>query len=347
MTRRRAIVLGTQVAAFLAGAAFLAVFPHWLSDFHASEIAYVGIYFIAIIGLNILTGYTGQISLGHGAFMAIGGYTTAILVGHHGVRDFWTIPLAGLVAGAAGLLFAVPALRLSGLYLALATFAVAVALPPVLKKFDHFTGGTEGISLFGVKGVTDSFGTRGPNGECIQCISVLGQKLTFNDWLYYLTWTVAAVLFLVAWAVLGGRMGRTFRAIRDSEIAATASGVNLPLYKTAAFGLSAFYAGVAGSLFAIASTFVNPDTFPIILSLYLLIGTVVSGLGSLWGIAAGALFIQYVPDLASKYVSKAPGAPSVAYAVVLIVVVLLLPFGLTGLIRRTARPLTDRLFRGS
>ena len=338
MTRRRAITLAVQAAAFLAAVAVLAILPHWLSDFRASEVAYVGIYFIAILGLNILTGYTGQISLGHGAFMAIGGYTTAIMVGHHNVRDLWTIPLAGLVAGAAGLLFGLPALRLSGLYLALATFALAVALPAVLKKFDHFTGGSEGIQLFGRPGFT---------GKGYEHVHALGQKLTFNDWLYYLCWTIAAILFVVAWIVLGSRMGRTFRAIRDSEVAATSSGVNLPLYKTLAFGLSAFYAGIAGSLFALATTFVNPDTFPIVLSLYLLIGAVISGLGSIWGILAGALFIQYVPTLASEYVSKAPGAPSVAYAIVLIVVVILMPFGLTGLIRKTTRPLTDRLFRRS
>jgi branched-chain amino acid transport system permease protein len=346
MTRRRALTLAVQAAAFLVALAVVAIVPHWLSDFRASEVAYVGIYFTAILGLNILTGYTGQISLGHGAFMAIGGYTTAILVGHHGVRDLWTIPLAGLIAGGAGLLFGIPALRLSGLYLALATFALAVALPAVLKKFDHFTGGTEGINLFGAKGSTDSFGTRGPDGECIQCISVLGHRLTFNDWLYYLSWTIAAILFVAAWAVLGGRMGRTFRALRDSDIAATSSGVNLPLYKTLAFGLSAFYAGVAGSLFAIATTFVNPDTFPVVLSLYILIGAVISGLGSIWGILAGALFLQYAPDLASRVTDK-PGAPSVVYAIVLIIVVVLMPFGLTGLIRKTTRPLTDRLFRGS
>jgi branched-chain amino acid transport system permease protein len=338
MTPRRAITLAVQVAGFLAGVAFLAVLPHWLSDFHASEVAYVGIYFIAILGLNILTGYTGQISLGHGAFMAIGGYTTAIMVGHHNVRDLWTIPLAGLIAGGAGLLFGIPALRLSGLYLALATFALAVGLPAVLKKFDHFTGGTEGIQLFGRPGFT---------GKGFENVHVLGQTLTFNDWLYYLCWTIAAVLFVVAWVVLGGRMGRTFRAIRDSEVAATSAGVNLPLYKTLAFGVSAFYAGVAGSLFALATTFVNPDTFPIVLSLYLVIGVVISGLGSIWGILAGALFIKYVPYLASTYVTKAPGAPDVAYAIVLIVVVVLMPFGLTGLIRKTTRPLTDRLFRGS
>ncbi len=335
--RPRAVVLGLELALFAAAVAVLAILPHWLSDFRASEVAYVGVYFIAIMGLNILTGYTGQISLGHGAFMAIGGYTTAILVGHHSVRDLWTIPLAGLVAGGAGLLFGVPALRLSGLYLALATFAIAVSLPAVLKKFDHFTGGTQGIQLFGRPNYT---------GKGYQNVHVLGHTLTFNSWLYYLTWTVAVILFVIAWALLGGRAGRTFRAIRDSEIAATSSGVNLPLYKTLAFGLSAFYAGVAGSLFALATTFVNPDTFPIVLSLYLLIGAVVSGLGSLWGIALGALFIQYLPTL-SGHISKSPGAPSVAYGVILILVVLLLPFGAGGLLRRIGQPLTNRLFRRS
>jgi len=337
MTRHRAFGVGLQVSAFVAAVAVLALLPHWLSDFRASEVSYVGIYFVAILGLNILTGYTGQISLGHGAFMAIGGYTTAILVGHHAVKDLWTIPLAGLVAGAAGLLFGLPALRLSGLYLALATFAIAVALPPVLKKFDHFTGGSQGIQLFGDPDYT---------GKGFENVHAAGQTLTFNNWLYYLAWTIAVVLFALAWALLGGRLGRTFRAIRDSEVAATSSGVNLPLYKTLAFGVSAFYAGVAGSLFAIASTYVNPETFPIVLSLYLLIGAVVAGLGSLWGVAAGALFIQYLPSLAG-HVSKSAGAPSVAYGVLLILVVLVLPFGAGGLLQRIGRPLTNSIFRKS
>jgi branched-chain amino acid transport system permease protein len=338
VTRQRALALALKLVAFAAAAAVVAVLPHWLSDFRASQVAYVAVYLIAILGLNILTGYTGQISLGHGAFMAIGGYTTAILVGHHTVKDLWTIPLAGLVAGGAGLLFGLPALRLSGLYLALATFAIAIALPALLKKFDHLTGGTEGIQLFGRENYT---------GRGYQNVHVLGQNLTFNNWLYYLSWTTALVLFVLAWAVLGGRAGRVFRAIRDSEIAATAAGVNPALHKTLAFGLSAFYAGIAGSLYALATSFVNPDTFPIVLSLYLLIGAVVAGLGSLWGLAAGALFIQYLPDLSGRFVSNSPGAPSVAYGVILIAVVLVLPFGFAGLVRRLGRPLTNRLFRES
>lgn len=142
--------------AFAAFVVFVAVLPVFISDFKAQQYAYVGIYLIALLGLNILTGYTGQISLGHGAFMAIGGYTSAILMAGNeqfggplggGMKDVWTIPIAGLVAGLVGLAFGLPALRLSGLYLALATFAVAVALPPFVKRFEELTGGSSGINL--------------------------------------------------------------------------------------------------------------------------------------------------------------------------------------------------------
>src|SRR5213595_1250400 len=125
--------------AFAAFVVFVAVLPTFVSDFKAQQYAYVGIYLIAILGLNFLTGYSGQISLGHGAFMAIGGYTSAILIVHHGWNDLATIPVAGLVAGGAGLLFGIPALRLSGLYLALATFALAVSMPSIVKKWESET----------------------------------------------------------------------------------------------------------------------------------------------------------------------------------------------------------------
>ena len=233
------------------------VLPSFVSAFRAQQFAYVAIYLVAIIGLNILTGYTGQISLGHGAFMAIGGYTTAILMVDHGVKDIWTIPIAALVAGVVGFLFGIPALRLSGLYLALATFAIAVSMPAVIKRFEGFTGGGGGINLFGLPELTAS----------LTPVAVLGQELVFNDWLYYLCWTIALVGYVIAWLFLRGRTGLALRAVRDSETAAQSSGVSLPRYKTLAFGVSAAYAGVAGSLFAIATTFVNPDTFPVALSI--------------------------------------------------------------------------------
>jgi branched-chain amino acid transport system permease protein len=262
--------------------------------------------------------------------MAIGGYTTAILVADHGVKDVWTIPIAAVVTGVVGFLFGIPALRLSGLYLALATFAIAVSMPAVIKRFEGFTGGGSGINLFGLPDLTAS----------LTPVTILGRELTFNDWLYYLCWTIALVGYVGAWLLLRGRTGRAFRAVRDSETAAQSSGVSLPRYKTLAFGVSAAYAGVAGSLFAIATTFVNPDTFPIALSILLLVGVVVGGLGSLVGLIAGAVFIQFLP-IWSQDVSKSPGAPSIVSGVVLIALMFVLPMGFAGLLARL-RTLTKR-----
>jgi branched-chain amino acid transport system permease protein len=332
MSLRRTLV---PVVSFVALTVVVAVVPLFVSEFRAQELAYVAIYLVAIIGLNILTGYTGQISLGHGAFMAVGGYTTAILMADHGVKDIWTIPLAGLVAGAAGFLFGIPALRLSGLYLALATFAIAVSMPAVIKRFEGFTGGGTGINLFGVPELTAS----------LTPVSILGRELSFNDWLYYLSWSIALVGYVVAWLLLRGRAGLALRAVRDSETAAQSSGVSLPRYKTLAFGVSAAYAGVAGSLFAIATTYVNPDTFPVALSILLLVGVVVGGLGSLVGLIAGAVFIQFLPTW-SQEVSKSPGAPSVVSGALLIALMFVLPMGVAGLVERL-RLLTRRIYHRS
>ena len=172
MSRSRALA---PVVAFVVLAVVVAVLPSFVSAFRAQQLAYVAIYLVALLGLNILTGYTGQISLGHGAFMAIGGYTTAILMTDHGVKDVWTIPLAGLVAGIVGFLFGIPALRLSGLYLALATFAVAVSMPAVIKRFEGFTGGGGGINLFGVPELTASLdaGHRPRSGAHLQRLDLL------------------------------------------------------------------------------------------------------------------------------------------------------------------------------
>ena len=312
--------------------------PFRISDFRASEFALIGVYFIAILGLNILTGYTGAISLGHGAFMAIGAYTTAILVADHGMKDLWTIPIAGLVAAAAGFAFGLPALRLSGPYLALATFGIAVATPIVIKKFDGFTGGSGGINLFEAEGITGlpEFIVTLPGGH----------QLSFNDWLYYLTWTIALVLFVVAWGIHHSRLGRSLRAIRDNELAAAASGVWLASHKTLAFTLSAFYAGVAGALLAISAFSVQPGAFPVERSIALLVGLAVGGLGSLAPLVAGAAFLVFLPQWAQD-ISKAPGVPSVIYGGVLILLMMVLPSGFGGLIRRLTGPLTSRLYRRS
>jgi branched-chain amino acid transport system permease protein len=322
----------------------VALLPRVLSDFRASQAALVAVYFVALLGLNVLTGYAGLVSLGHGAFMAIGGYVTAILVSDQGLelfghtfssdlRDVWTLPLAGLVAGVAGLLFGLPAVRLTGAYLALATFGIAVALPAVLKKAEALTGGSTGINLFGLPTLT---------GLGVET-TVLGRTLTYNDWLYYVCWGVALVALVVAWLLLRGRLGRALRAVRDSEAAAVSSGVRLASAKTAAFGISAAYAGVAGGLYAMHSTFVSPTVFDVTLSIFLLVGVVVGGLGTLWAQVFGAVFIVFLPDVAQR-LSTQPGVPSIVYAAVLIALMLLLPTGVGGLLRRALAPLTSRLY---
>ena len=354
-TRRAWLVRACGLAL---GAAGVLALPHLLEDFsdaHALELALVAVYFVALLGLSLLTGFTGQISLGHGAFMALGAYTTAILVSDQGLhvaghtfssdtRDLWTIPLAALVAGAAGFLLGLPALRIRGLHLALATFAVAVALPAVLRRFEGFTGGGGGINIFGLPGHTGGIGG----------VEILGRQLTWNEFVYYLCWGVAGLLLVVAWLLVHGRTGRAFRALRDSETAAAAFGVNPAAYKTFAFAVSAAYAGVAGSLVAIHTTFVNPDVFPVTLSLTLLVGLVVGGLGSLAPLVAGAFFVVYVRTLAEGSGERAwlpepaerflagTGGRDVLFAAVLIGLAIALPQGVGGLGERLRRPLAKR-----
>jgi branched-chain amino acid transport system permease protein len=320
-----------KLGAFAFGVAALIVLPFVLTDFRTVQLATVGAYFIAILGLDVLTGHSGQISLGHGAFMAVGAYTTAILMANHGVRDVWTIPIAAGVAGLIGLLAGVPALRLSGLYLALATFGIAVVLPTILKKFDHFTGGSTGITLFGKPAQTG------------HGVGIWG--LSNNQWLYALTWTVGGLVFLIAWWLLDSRFGRSLRAIRDSELAAAASGVNRAKYKVLAFGVSAAFAGVAGALFAINVAYVAPDTFPIQLSLYLLVGAVVGFFGSIWGAAFGALLIQFLPDIVGLIPhvdTKQAGPTTLFFGLVLVVLMLVLP-----IVLRAASRLANRSYFGA
>ena len=360
--RRYGYAVAWRVAAITALAALIIALPHHVGVFRANQFALVGIFFIALLGLNMLTGHAGQISLAHGAFMAIGGYTTAVLVSggptpgepldlwpdalEGGVRDLWTIPLAGLVAALGGFAFAVPALRLTGPYLALATFAIAIATPAVLAKPEHVTGGSRGIQLFGLPDLS---------GKGFEQVGILGRKVPFEDFLYYVTWLIAAVLFAAAWLILSSRVGRAFRAVRDSEVAAAASGVSPAAYKTLAFTLSAFYAGVAGSLFVILNWGAAPRSFPVLLSIQLLIGLVVAGLGSLGALLLGALFVQFLPegirrladvgvlpDVLQRW-GEEPGAPNVVFGAVLVLLMLLLPTGAAGLPRR----LTSRRYSQS
>ncbi|HEY3462973.1 MAG TPA: branched-chain amino acid ABC transporter permease [Gaiellaceae bacterium] len=303
------------LVSLVAVAAVLCVLPFILGDYNVSLVAQVGIFFVAVLGLNILTGYTGQISIGHGAFMAIGGYTTAVLSRDHHTNLVLTMVVAFAICFVVGLLVGLPALRLSGVYLALATFALAVSVPSLPLQWSKFLGGRDGVQT---------------------------ARTVSNLWVYGAAWTASAILFALAWLVLRGRVGRAFRAVRDSEIAAVASGVELPVYKTLAFGISAAYAGVAGSLFVLATNgFAAPDEFGVVLSLQILIGAAVAGLGSLWGVLAGAAFVGLLPSASSSVpVIGSQHGQDVVFGAAVIVVMLLLPGGFAGLLaqlRRLAR----------
>jgi len=299
-----------------AAAVLLSLLPFGLSGLNRVTAAQVGLYFIAILGLNILTGYTGQISIGHGAFMAIGGYTTAIMSRDHHTDLIATLPLAFAITFVCGVVVGLPASRLSGVYLALATLALAISVPQLAIKYSSWLGARNGIHL------SDNVG---------------------DMWLYGVTWTCAAILFVAAWLLLRGRTGRAFRAIRDSEVAAASSGVSLVLYKTLAFGVSAAFAGVAGSLFVMSNLgYVNSDTFSISFSLNILIGAAVAGLGSLWGVAAGAAFIALLPNISDNISFIGTGHDQVVVGIVVIAVVLLIPTGVAGLLHRGVRALAAR-----
>jgi branched-chain amino acid transport system permease protein len=296
----------------LAVAGVLAALPFLLSGYHVFLAAQVGIFFIAVLGLNILTGYTGQISIGHGAFMAIGGYTTAIMSRDHHTNLVVTMVMAFAICFVVGLIVGIPALRLSGVYLALVTFALAISIPQIPLQYSTFLGGSGGVQ---------------------------SSRTVDNLWIYAAAWAASAILFVLAWLILRGRIGRAFRAVRDSEIAAVASGVELPVYKTLAFGISAAYAGVAGSLFVLATNgFAQPSEFDVFLSLELLIGAAIAGLGSLWGILAGAAFVALLPQVSTSVpVIGARHGRDVVFGAAVVLVMLLLPDGFAGLLARLRR----------
>jgi branched-chain amino acid transport system permease protein len=300
--------LAVSLLVIAAVAAVVAWLPFELSGYHQGLAARVAIYYVAIVGLNILIGYTGQISIGHGAFMAIGGYTTAIMSNYHHTNLIATLPLSFAITFVCGIAVGIPALRLSGVYLALATFAFAVSIPQLPLKWSKWTGGSNGIRT---------------------------HTTPTNEWIYGVSWACAALAFVGAWVLLRGRTGRAFRSIRDSVLAAASSGVSLPIYKTLAFGVSAAFAGVAGSLFVLVTNgFAQPNEFGVILSLQILIGAAVAGLGSLWGAIVGALFVGLLPEISNSVPLIGSGhGQDVVFGLVVILVMILLPNGVAGLLR--------------
>src|SRR5437870_2292692 len=304
------LLLGFVVAVALA-------VPFVGSGFQTLELAYALIFAIAILGLNILTGFSGQISLGHGAFLAIGAFTTAIGVHNLRLPYLATIPIAGMVCALLGFAIGLAAGRLEGIYLGLATFALGVATPDVLKKQTSLTGGVKGISIPPVTSPV--------------------ALLTDDQFFYFLCLVIAAVLFLLARNILGDRTGRAWRAVRDGELAAAAFGVNVGYYKTLAFALSAAFAGIAGALYGLATAFVSTDAFPVQLSIALLVGAVVGGIGTIAGAIFGGLLTEFLPIYSQQLllpVNKdlANAAPGAVQGVLLLVVLGVARGGLAGLL---------------
>ena len=285
----------------------LLVVPLFVKNFIIFQMTMLLIYGLAVLALNILTGGSDQFSLGQSAFYAVGAYTSAILMEQYNINYALTLPVAGVVCFGFGFLFGQPALRLSGVYLALATFALATAMPQILKLgfFEHWTGDVQGLVV-----------TK-PDAP-------FGLPMSQDMWLYYFTLAITIAIYIFSVNLLRSRSGRAFMAIRDNEIAASAMGIDVATYKTLAFGVSAGITGVAGGLGAIAVQFVAPDSYTIVLAISLFLGMVVGGVGWLPGSFIGAAFIIFVPNIAEG-ISK--GLSGAVFGVLLFLIIFLVPHG--------------------
>lgn len=313
----RKLVVGIAVTIVALGLPFV------MTDFTTFQLTLAMIYAIALLGLNMLTGYNGQISLGHGAFYAIGAYTAAILMDSGGVPYWVTIPIAGIVCFGVGFLFGLPALRLEGLYLALATLALALVVPQLLRfgPIEDWTGGVQGLTLDKPE-------------------TPFGLPLSQDQWIYFFVLFVLVIMFWAGRNLVRGRIGRAMVAIRDHHISAETMGINTAMIKATTFGVSALYTGVAGALGACVIAYVAPDSFELFLSIAMLVGVVIGGLASVSGAIYGGLFMVFVPNFAEE-ISKA--APWAIYGVILILAMYFMPHGVAGLIRWLSRWLDKRL----
>jgi branched-chain amino acid transport system permease protein len=293
------------------------------------------IYALVAVGMNLLIGYAGQFSLGHAGFLAIGAYASAILTQRFGWHFILALPAAGLFAAAIGFLLGLPALRLSGPYLAVVTLGFGLAIPQLIVYFEALTGGTQGLRELPFAAIPIWF-----DGATLYNIELRTERQ-----LYYLVLLVLSALTLFAARIVDSHTGRAFVAIRDSELAAQAMGVNLPRYKTTAFALSAFYAGIAGSLYAHLIRFLAPESFTLFLSIEFLTMIVVGGLGSIRGALFGTLIVIGLQELLNRLpVVRENNLFIIVFGALLILTIMFLPHGLAGALqgRGLRRPGTHR-----
>lgn len=307
------------------------VFDAFLGEFRTFQATRFAVWLIILLGLNLLTGYSGQISLGHGALVAVGAYTAAVLMSEYDVPLILAVLAAGFLTGGLGFLLGVPALRLTGPYLAIATLAMMLAFPQILKLngVREWTGGVQGLLLAT---------PRAP--------AALDALVTDRQWLYYSCMVPALVMTAMAWNITRCYVGRAFIALREAEIGAQQMGINVPLYKMTAFALSAFYAGIGGGLFAFTEAFMSPDSFDVTLSITMLVVVVLGGLASIPGTIFAAIIMTFRNDivdaLAGVGVLEVPGAffpgqeqppdtlRGALYGLMLIVTIMFMPRGFAG-----------------
>jgi len=296
--------------------AVLLAAPWWASEYMMTQLHFIGIYSIVGLGLMLLVGFTGQISLGHAAFLAVGAYTEALLAAAG--WPFWlSLPCAALLSAAVGIVVGLPALRLRGIYLAIATLAFGVIVEEIAARWESLTGGNSGLH--------------------VKPIELFGAKLDGDADFYYLVLALTAVCCIALANLLRSPTGRAFVAIRDSEISAACMGVNLARYKTLSFALSAALTGVGGALYAHKVSFISPEQFTLLVSIELVTLVILGGVGSLHGAVFGAAFIIVLPQLiaiAKDYlpaaVAGAAGLQSTVFGLVLIGFIIFEPMGLYG-----------------
>jgi branched-chain amino acid transport system permease protein len=315
------------VAAVVAGAAIWAVSVQ-LNAFRDYQIAEVAVYVVAIAGLSVLIGLSGQISLGNGAFMAVGAYAAALLMLHLNWPVWAVFPASAVITAVAGGVVGVAAARLSGPYLAGATLLLAVALPSLALQFPGVFGGDQGLSL------------------TVTAPARLGATFPVTRWQAWVCSAAGLITLVVLANLARSRVGRSWRAIRDDPVAAALTGLNVARLRVLAFVVSATCAGLAGAMLAYTTTLVSPGSFTLSLSIALLTGAVLGGLGTLTGALWGALVVvlvpTYVTDVATSHglsSSVAANIPIAAYGVVLVIVMVLFPDGIQGGLRRLAGPL--------
>jgi len=293
--------------------------PLFLHGYSLYILSLGGVYVIATIGLNLLTGYAGQVSIGHAGFLAIGAYAAALLLARAGLPFWLGLPLAGLITGLTGFILLIPALRLSTIYLAVATLGFGAAVYEILPRWSALTGGHQGMRLPG--------------------LSLFGLKLDTDMSLYLLSLIVTVIMILMARNIVYSKLGRAFIAIRDHETAAQALGISLPRYKAYAFFISAFYTGIAGGLYAYVVGYISPGGFDLGKSIYLFSMMALGGMASIPGSVVGALFLAFLPFWLSSF----RGLQQFIYGAALVSVVVFMPYGIWGFVRRWTMP--DKLKR--